>query len=66
MKNKNLRNFDLKVLAQRLPVYAQIPCMKKILLAAALIGTVAAVAIIYVQYLADEKYIEDPTMDIWM
>ena len=53
-------------LAQRLPVYAQIFGMKKILLAAALIGTVAAVAIIYVQYLADEKYIEDPTMDIWM
>jgi hypothetical protein len=40
--------------------------MKKILLAAALIGTVAAVAIIYVQYLADDKHIEDPTMDIWM
>lgn len=40
--------------------------MKKILLAAAILGTVAAVAIVYIQYLADEKHIEDPTMDIWM
>jgi Tfp pilus assembly major pilin PilA len=39
--------------------------MKKILMAAAIIGTVAAVAIVYVQYLAEEKHIEDPTMDIW-
>ena len=53
-------------LAQRLPVFNQIPCMKKILMAAALIGTVAAVAIIYIQYLADDKHIEDPTMDIWL
>ena len=66
LKHKEFRKFDWIELAQRLPVYAQIPCMIKILLAAALIGTVAAVAIIYVQYLADEKYIEDPTMDIWM
>ncbi len=42
------------------------PCMKKILMAAALIGTIAAVAIVYVQYLAEDKHIEDPTMDIWM
>ncbi|HLA51879.1 MAG TPA: hypothetical protein VK628_07215 [Flavitalea sp.] len=40
--------------------------MKKILMAAALIGTIAAVAIVYVQYLAEDKHIEDPTMDIWM
>lgn len=39
--------------------------MKRILMAAAIIGTVAAVAIVYVQYLAEEKHIEDPTMDIW-
>jgi Tfp pilus assembly major pilin PilA len=39
--------------------------MKKILMAAAIIGTVAAVAIVYVQYLAEDKHIEDPTMDIW-
>jgi len=40
--------------------------MKKILMAAALIGTIAAVAIVYIQYLADDKHIEDPTMDIWL
>mgnify|MGYP003581299460 CR=1 FL=1 len=34
--------------------------MKKILLAAALIGRVAAGAIVYIQYLADDKHIEDP------
>ena len=34
-------------------------------MAAAIIGTVAAVAIVYVQYLAEDKHIEDPTMDIW-
>ncbi len=39
--------------------------MKKLIMAAALIGTVAAVAIIYVNYLAEEKHIEDPTLDIW-
>jgi hypothetical protein len=54
------------LLAQRLPIFVQIPCMKKILMAAALIGTVAAVAIVYIQYLADDKHIEDPTMDIWL
>lgn len=41
------------------------PCMKKILLAAALIGTVTAVAIVCMQYLAEDDHIEDPTMDIW-
>jgi len=59
--------FDrLAELAQRLPIFVQISLMKKILMAAALIGTVAAVAIVYIQYLADDKHIEDPTMDIWL
>lgn len=40
--------------------------MKKILLTATLLGTVAAALIVYFQYLADEKHIEDPTMDIWV
>jgi hypothetical protein len=53
-------------MAQRLPIFVQISCMKKILMAAALIGTIAAVAIVYIQYLADDKHIEDPTMDIWL
>ncbi len=47
-------------------IKVQIDSMKKILMAAALIGTVAAITIVYIQYLADEKHIEDPTMDIWL
>ncbi|HRE51546.1 MAG TPA: hypothetical protein PK339_09000 [Flavitalea sp.] len=39
--------------------------MKKILLSAAVIGTVAAVVMVYVTLLASEKHIEDPTVDIW-
>jgi hypothetical protein len=37
--------------------------MKKILMAAAIIGTVAAVTIIYL--LGQTKILEDPTEDIW-
>lgn len=39
--------------------------MKKILLSAAVLGTVAAVVIVYAHFLASEKHIEDPTVDIW-
>jgi hypothetical protein len=39
--------------------------MKKILLSAAFLGTVAAAVIVYVQFLMSEKHIEDPTVDIW-
>ena len=39
--------------------------MKKILLSAVFLGTVAAAVFVYVQYMANEKHIEDPTQDIW-
>lgn len=41
--------------------------MKKILIAAAIVGTVTAVVIFYVQHqLAGGRYLEDPTTDIWL
>jgi hypothetical protein len=39
--------------------------MKKFFIAAAIVGTVTAVVIVYLQQLSTGKYLEDPTMDVW-